>query len=273
MNVSFATAPGSLSKPNEDAITAMPHIIAVIDGVTAPRGLGTGCVHGTPWYARNLSSRIVSVVVEQPAIELRAALAQAIANVADSHRETCDLESEGTPSGTVALLRCTEQDLDYLVLSDASILIEAASGAITVTDKAVERVAGSLANAAKTARVGTPERKARLDEFVSEQRKWRNVEGGYWLAGAVPEAAEHALVGSVPLSDVRSAAAMTDGASSLVDLYEQLTWDEASSRLAKVGPRGWIEHVRRIESEDADVTRWPRFKEGDDATLAYMDLA
>jgi len=270
MKVTFATVPGSSSKPNEDAIAATSQVIAVIDGVTAPQGLETGCVHGTPWYARNLSSRIV--VTEQSAIELRVVLARAIADVADSHRATCDLESEGTPSGTVAILRLTDKSLDYLVLSDATVVIETVSGVIAVTDKGVEQVAGSLANAAKTARVGTFERKTRLEEFVSEQRKWRNVKGGYWLAGAVPEAAEHALVGSVPLSDVRSAAAMTDGASSLVDLYAQLTWDEAPSRLAKVGPHGWIEHVRRVEVEDSDVTRWPRFKRGDDATLAYMEL-
>lgn len=272
MKVSFATVPGSPKKPNEDAITATSQVIAVIDGVTAPQGLETGCVHGTPWYASNLSSRIVSVVIEQPTIELRVALAHAIAGVAESHRATCDLESEGTPSGTVAILRRAEQSLDYLVLSDATVVIEVLSGVIAVTDKGVEQVAGSLANAAKTAPVGTPERKERLDEFVSEQRKWRNVKGGYWLAGAVPEAAEHAIVGSVPLSEVRSAAAMTDGASSLVDLYQQLTWDEAPSRLAKVGPRGWIEHVRRVEFEDANVTRWPRFKRGDDATLALLEL-
>lgn len=272
MKVSFVTVPGSSSKPNEDAIAATSQVIAVTDGVTAPQGLETGCVHGTPWYASNLSSRIVSVVTEQPTIELRVALAKAIADVADSHRATCDLESEGTPSATVAILRRTEQSLDYLVLSDATVIIEALSGVIAVTDKGVEQVVDGLATAAKTAPVGTPERKARLDEFVSEQRKWRNVKGGYWLAGAVPEAAEHSLVGSVPLTEVRSAAAMTDGASSLVDLYAQLTWDEAPSRLAKVGPRGWIEHVRRVEVEDADVTRWPRFKPGDDATIAYIEL-
>lgn len=272
MKVSFATVPGSSSKPNEDAITATSQVIAVIDGVTAPQGLETGCIHGTPWYACNISSRIALAVTEHPAIELRIALARAIAEVADCHRATCDLESDGTPSGTVAILRHSGQSLDYLVLSDATVLIETVSGIITVTDKGVEEVAGSLANAAKTAPVGTPERKVRLDELVAEQRKWRNVEGGYWLAGAVPEAAEHALVGSVRLPEVRSAAAMTDGASSLVDLYAQLTWDEAPSQLAKVGPNGWIEHVRRVESEDADVTRWPRFKRGDDATLARMEL-
>jgi len=272
MKISLATDPGSPTKSNEDAVTATFQAIAVVDGVTAPRGLETGCVHGTPWYASNLASRIASALTEQPAIDLRLALARAIADVAASHRDTCDLKSEGTPSATVAVLRWDSQRLDYLVLSDASVLIETESEVIAITDKSVERVVGSLADAAKAAPVGTPERKKRLDEFVTEQRKWRNVQGGYWLAGTVPEAAEHALVGSVPMAEVRSATAMTDGASSLVDLYGQLDWDEAPSKLRKDGPRGWIEKVRHVESGDTDATHWPRFKQSDDATVAYAEF-
>jgi hypothetical protein len=272
MKVAFATDPGSSEKPNEDAVAATALAVAVVDGVTAPSGLNTGCIHGTPWYASNLASRVVSAVTELPGIHLRDALARALGELAASHEDTCDLSSDGTPSGTVAVLRRTDQNLEYLVLSDASIFVETRSGVITVADKSVEQLVIDLADAAKTAPVGTPERKARLDEFVTQQRKLRNVAGGYWLAGAVPEAAEHALTGCIPLAEVRRAAAMTDGASALVDLYEQLTWEQAPAELAKIGPADWIERVRRVESGDPDVTRWPRFKRGDDATIAYVEL-
>jgi hypothetical protein len=272
MKVAFATDAGSPQKPNEDAVAATVRTVAVVDGVTAPSGLKTGCIHGTPWYASNLASRLVSVLTELPDVQLRDALARALSEVAASHRDTCDLSSDGTPSGTVAVLRQTDQSLDYLVLSDASVFIETTSGVVTATDKRVEQLVSDLADAAKAAPVGTAERKARLDEFVTQQRKLRNVAGGYWLAGAVPEAAQHALTGCVPLDQVRRAAAMTDGASALVDLYGQLTWEQTPSELAKGGPAEWIERVRSVERGDPDATTWPRFKRGDDATVAYIEL-
>jgi hypothetical protein len=170
------------------------------------------------------------------------------------------------------VLRQTDRALDYLVLSDASVLVATTSGVVSVADKRVEQLVSDLAQAVKTAPVGSPERKARLDELVTQQRKLRNVPGGYWLAGAVPEAAEHALTGSVPLAEVRGAAAMTDGASCLVDLYEQLAWEQAPAELASGGPAAWIERVRRAESEDPQATKWLRYKQGDDATVAYIEF-
>jgi hypothetical protein len=273
MRANFASVPGSDEKPNEDAVFASGQALIVVDGVTAPGGLNTGCVHGTPWYANNLATLIGAVVTEKTGIELRVALAQALSDVAESHRDTCDLDSDGTPSGTVAILRISSQTLDYLVLSDATAIIETVSGVKVITDKRVDEVVTDLAEAAKAAPAGTPERKARLAEFVTEQRKHRNVIGGYWLAGALPEAAEHALGGSVPLSEVRRAALMTDGAAALVDLYGRTTWEKAPSELENNGPAQWIERVRQAERDDASAVRWPRFKRGDDATVAYMEPA
>lgn len=100
------------------------------------------------------------------------------------------------------------------------------------------------------------------------QRKLRNVPGGYWLAGAVPSAAEHALCGSVPISDGLCVAAMTDGAARLVDVFGALPWLDALQDLRKTGPDEWIRRVRDIEATDVTLTRWPRYKISDDAALA-----
>lgn len=271
MRVSFASVPGSDEKPNEDAVVASGQSLVIVDGVTAPGGLNTGCVHGTPWYANNLASRIGTIVAEKTGIELRVALAQALSEVAESHRDTCDLDSDGTPSGTVAVLRVSSQTLDYLVLSDATAIVETFSGVKVISDKRVDEMVTDLAEAAKNAPAETPERKARLAEFVTEQRKRRNVIGGYWLAGALPEAAEHALAGSVPLLEVRRAALMTDGAAALVDLYGQTTWEKALSELSNGSPAQWIERVRQAERDDASAVKWPRFKRSDDATAAFIE--
>jgi hypothetical protein len=56
VEVSFASWPGSLSKANEDFVAASPSVAVVLDGLSAPPPLGTGCLqehHGlSPNWAR-----------------------------------------------------------------------------------------------------------------------------------------------------------------------------------------------------------------------------
>jgi hypothetical protein len=105
-------------------------------------------------------------------------------------------------------------------------------------------------------------------ELVSAQRKLRNVPGGYWLAGTVPEAAEYAVTGSVPVSKGLCVAVMTDGAARLVDMFGACSWSGALDDLRITGPEAWIQRVRELEATDPSMVRWPRYKVSDDAALA-----
>lgn len=272
LRVSFATESGSAMVPNEDAVVATPNAVVVVDGVTAPTSLDTGCMHGTPWYASTLAAEIVAVLSREPAADLKWALAQALTTVAAGHASTCDLSAPGTPSGTVAIAREADTSLDYLVLSDATVAIRKADGVQVINDNRIGDLFSDLRQAVQAAPVDSVERELRLVELVTTQRKLRNVEGGYWLAGAIPEAAEHALVGAVPLGEVRVAAAMSDGASRLVDLFASQDWAAALDRLKERGPVDWIRRTRHIEDSDIGATRWPRYKRSDDATIACVQF-
>lgn len=60
VEVSFASWPGSLSKANEDFVAASPSVAVVLDGLSAPAPLGTGCLHGTPWFVAQLGAQVMS---------------------------------------------------------------------------------------------------------------------------------------------------------------------------------------------------------------------
>ncbi|WP_231573704.1 hypothetical protein [Streptomyces sp. e14] len=89
------------------------------------------------------------------------------------------------------------------------------------------------------------------------------------MAAAVPEAAEHALTGTVSGIDVRAAAVMSDGVSRLVTEYGMATWSEVFNTLRTSGPGELIDTVRKVEATDPTGRRWPRYKSGDDATVAF----
>lgn len=272
MHIDFACSPGSTEVPNEDMVLATPQLVVVADGAGVPAGFETGCIHGTAWYVSQLTTQIAACTATTPTADLRSVLAGALTTVASMHSDTCNLDTDNTPSATVAILRIGTQDLDYLVLSDATVAVQLDTKTHVISDDRIAGLFEDLRQAVRTAPTGTPEREARLMELVTTQRKLRNVDGGYWVAGATPDAAAHAITGCVPLKDIHAAVAMTDGAARLVDVFGAITWDEAFTELQAMGPDSWIKRTRSIEETDIDMVRWPRYKKSDDAAIAFIDF-
>ncbi|MFF7298179.1 hypothetical protein [Streptomyces sp. NPDC008265] len=265
MYVSVATQAGG-SAPNEDWVGCTPSLAVVLDGLSTA-GLDTGCRHGVPWYVAQLGGHLVAALAS-PKTPLADGLAQALEQVAALH-PACDLRNPGTPSATVALLREGPGRLDHLVLADSPIVLEKEGEFVVLTDLRVDEVCGDLRAETEQFETGTPEHSASVARLVSAQRAIRNTPEGYWVAAAGPEAASHALTGTVDGDAVRSAAVLSDGASRLVTEYQMATWEAVFDQLRTSGPRSLISRVRNVEATDPHGRRWPRYKSGDDAAVAF----
>jgi hypothetical protein len=265
MRVAIDTQPGGTS-PNEDWVAGTPTLAIVLDGLSTA-GLDTGCRHGVPWYVAHLGSQLVAALAD-PETSLAAGLASALERVAALHRE-CDLSNPGTPSATVAILRQRESFFDHLVLADSPIVLEEASGFTVLTDLRVDEVLPQLRAEVEQYETHTAEHQEALRRFVTAQRQTRNTPTGYWVAASDAEAAAHALVGSTPAEGVRAAAVLSDGASRLVTEYGMATWSKVFATLRAGGPQELISSVRKVEATDPTGRRWPRYKSGDDAAVAF----
>jgi hypothetical protein len=270
VRVRVACSPGSPAVPNEDAYATSLRAVAVVDGTTSPPGMGTGCLHGTAWFARSLAADLAAVASAVPERSLQTVLEHSLAQIASRHSTTCDLTTPGSPSAAVGVLRERADQVDYLVLSDVTILIQTGLGARTITDDRCSALLGALPGLVMSLPGGSPERERQLARLVATQRELRNVPGGYWLAGAVPEAARRAITGSADRHEILGAALLTDGAARLVDLFGTASWTSAVDTLRRRGPRAWIEQTRCLEAKDPDMTCWPRLKPSDDATVAVV---
>ncbi|MFD8978908.1 hypothetical protein [Streptomyces sp. NPDC059564] len=269
MYVSVATEPGG-SAPNEDWVGGTPSLALVLDGLSTA-GLDTGCRHGVPWYVAQLGGHLVAALAatDRP---LADGLAEALEGVARLHPE-CDLKNPGTPSATVAILRELPGYFDHLVLADSPIVLEGTGGVTVLTDLRVDDVRQDLRAETEQFQTGTPEHRASVARLVAAQRKIRNTPEGYWVAAAAPEAASHALTGTVAAADVRSAAVMSDGVSRLVTEYRMASWEALLDQLRGNGPAALIRTVREVEATDPHGQRWPRYKAGDDAAVAFCSFA
>jgi Protein phosphatase 2C len=272
MQVTLASRHSPDTASNEDFIAATAGVVVVIDGASVPAGLGTGCSHGTAWFAHRLGTQLLALLTTQPDHSPADSLAQAITDVAALHADTCDLGHPGSPSATVAILREQPEAVDCLVLGDTTILLEEPTGLRIVTDDRLEQVAAVQHGAMHQHATGSADHDRSFAELVTEQRRHRNHPDGFWVASTDPSAAQHALTDTVPRGGLERAAVLSDGATRLVDRFGLLDWPSFLDVLADQGPDAIIQQVRAAEASDPDGRRWPRGKRHDDASAVYLVL-
>lgn len=268
MEVRLASVAAPGRPANEDQAFALGGpaaggLVGVLDGVTQPDGVDTGCVHGPAWYARRLASRLVAAYGREPGEAPADLLAQAIEAVRGDHGGGCDLSRPSTPAATVCLLDTAGDEARYLVLADTTLLLDAGTGLDVVSDRRANLLMAG---------------RSTVDKY-----RYTNQPDGYWVAAAIPEAAYQAVTGSVPLdgpAGLRRAALLTDGAARAVELFGLLDWAGLLDLLSTRGPAELIRRVRAAESaaDDPGPTRplrrdvprpAPRgYKRHDDASAA-----
>jgi hypothetical protein len=273
MEVRYASEPAPGTANNEDHALHAGPLVAVFDGVSAPEGLPTGCVHTTSWYVNRLAARLTGAATAAPDADLRSQLAEAIRAVRDDHAGSCDLDHPGTPAASVCAVRDRGQTLEYLILSDCTLVLDHAGRVEVRTDPrftaAVAEIRATMLTGADD--FGSAEHAARVREATELRQRRINRPGGYWIAAADPDAAAHALTGQLPLRGperIRRAALLTDGAADAVTRYRLLDWPGLLDLLTTGGPQELIGQVRQAEQADAHGHDRPRYKRHDDATAA-----
>jgi hypothetical protein len=237
---------------NEDHIVVGDGFVVVLDGVTEPPRADTGCVHSPRWVVETLGDALAVRLAARPAVRLPSLLGDAIVDLREAHGGACDLGNPDSPSTTVAILRENTGSLDYLVLCDSTVVIGYGGNALAITD----------------------DRTARLPAYDRATVAGLRNAGGFWVASTVPEAADHALTGSVTRVAGLRAMACTDGVSRLVEWFGH-TWIEVLDSAYRDGPGAVISAVRAEESaEPVEPVAWPRRrKRHDDAAIAICEFS
>lgn len=247
MQISHASEQG-IGRANEDYAVCGANWAIVLDGATALPGVESGCIHDVPWLVHRLAAALAARMLGEKTPPLDDILAAAVEEVRGLHVETCDLTNPDSPSTTVAIARVSGTTLDYLILADSPIALWSPKKGIQVFED--ERIAN------------LPGGRPYSRDLV---RSCRNSNGGFWVASTKPEAAYHAIRGSIELEPDTEIALFTDGVTRLVEFY-QYSWDSLFDLLRRLQPSGVISSVREMETREKP----PYGKQHDDATVAYM---
>lgn len=257
MRVTMASVAKQAGRANEDFAGAVPTAAVLTDGAGIP-GAESLCRHGVAWYAGRLGGHLLSLLSLVPDRGLPALLAEAIEQVTDDHRGTCDVTDTISPSATVAVLRLSGGLVEYLVLGDSFVVLDRADGApLVVSDPREVVISRSYEPAFKAAAEGSDEYRRVLRDL----RANRNQPGGFWVAKDDPRAADEAITGSCAISELSSAVLLSNGASRIVDRFGLSDWPGVMDLLASSGPAEIIHRVRQAEARHAVAA--------DDATIAH----
>jgi hypothetical protein len=258
MRVTMTSAAARTGHANEDFTGAAPTAAVLIDGAGIP-GTESICRHDVAWYASGLGGTLLGLLPLARDRSLSALLAEAIEQVTDSHRDTCDVANTISPSASVAILRLSDGLIEYLVLGDSFLVLDRADGAPTVvSDPREVNIRRTYLSAFEAA---GGEGSAEYQRLRQDFRAHRNRPGGFWVAKDDPRAADEAITGSCPIPELTGAVLLSNGASRIVDRFGLADWPEVMAVLASSGPAEIIHRVRQAEAHHAVAA--------DDATIAH----
>jgi hypothetical protein len=257
MRVTMTSVAAQAGHANEDFTGAVPTAAVLIDGAGIS-GAESICRHGVAWYASSLAGSLLSKLSLVPDRSLSALLAGAIEQVTDEHRDTCDVADPISPSATVAILRRSDGLIEHLVLGDSVIVLDRADGApLVVSDRREVIISQSYRSALDAAAEESDE----YHRVLRDLRANRNQPGGFWVAKDDPRAADEAVTGSHPISELTGAVLLSNGASRIVDRFGLADWPAVMAVLISSGPAEIIHRVRQAEARHAVAA--------DDATITH----
>ncbi|MDF2578822.1 MAG: hypothetical protein K0S49_401 [Microbacterium sp.] len=248
---------------SQDRIFTTQNAVIVLDGASAfvPVEVSPST------YVDTLGRILVDGLTAEPEESLSKLLAYAIAESAS----LLDLQPGASPSSTVAIARRDGSGVDLLVLGDSQIV----TPHDVYVDTRIDRFAQAPRAAYRTrleAGHGFDETHRELLKVLqADQSRHRNIDGGYWIAEAVPAAASHAITVRTGPAAPTWLVLATDGAYRPMQHLGLDDWAVIAAQ-DSAGLYRLLNELNRWEKcEDADGRALPRAKRHDDKSIAVFE--
>lgn len=276
--VSHACVQGS--SVNEDALTYGADFGIVIDGATGLNGIHlTSGESDAAW----MSSRLAGLLSQELA-ESSAGTADVVRHCAARIRDELvgfgyDADDpDAFPSACVSIVRLLDDALECYVLGDSPLYVQMKDrdgGYVELYDRSVPNRDGAIVarmkELSRTENCSVREALAFVGDSLRKNRSERNTEGAYWVFDPTGTGADRALVERFKLDEVKSVTLMTDGYYDVFDTFGIV--GSVDELLAAEEPKdvdALLARMVEAAGSDPDFSRYPRFKQMDDATVLRL---
>ena len=253
----------------------------VIDGATGLvplRAVSADFATNAQWFAHTVGTELCGALESGISAEqaLVGALTTARAELEAALGCSLDsLDSAAVPSATLALAVAGEKDVQLWGLADSPLVALLRSGELLVsTDEVLESLDGRVVELMLERSAGrdltVAEKRALVRGEVIANRRLRNTSGGYWCLDPSGVGLAHARRVVLPREDVVAVAGMSDGLFRAFGQYGLARLEDWARDATYFSALALCDRMRVLEARDDDLTRFPRMKVGDDASMFWL---
>jgi len=283
IEISVSDGQGSV---NEDAVGHYGNAAWVIDGAT---GIGPslldaseGADSDAAWLARTASRLIGEVLAESPALAtvevLRTVMTRCGQALARAQVRSAEWLHE-LPSAAFAMVRIVDGQAEFTTLADCRIAaLDDAGEARLYGASSLDAMEARTLEAARAILAAEPAiapdaLKARLMPGLRANRALMNREGGYWVLGTDPAAAEHVWQERKALRPGQRFAIASDGFLRLIELFGAAGPRDMLALGDERDAGHWLERLRDLERQPGSMRRYLRVKPHDEASIVVCRVA
>lgn len=270
----------SNSEKNIDVCGVQEHSAWVIDGADALFSAHiSDCASDGAWFVRelnlylkkNLSNKLLSIddIMRQ--------------GLKDIHKEyqkfkgATELFDLEMPNACCAVVRVHQNMLSYFILGNCELILTYGNKTTTISDLRLQELDAKLLEISQDARTKQrmPLFQARkfVDNMLVENRLRRNIENGYYVLSEDSDVIDHALKGSLPLTDAHSISLICNGFSQYfnckkvvhnLENYLQKTRNEELVQM--------YDNLLLRKKNNANLARYMQNKMSGQSTMVYFDI-
>lgn len=262
------------NKNNEDIVFASNTYGWVIDGATglAKKNI-TGCSSDAAWFVKAWDEYLKKNI-DNMSLTLKQIIEDGMRVIEREFYKldkTNSIDKLSIPSASIALIRINNNKIEYFLLGDCTLIAENVDGKhIKIKDKSVEKLDGiaieELKKYMKEEGLEFNEARNRVNDLLIKHRLLKNTPEGYWVLEFNREAIDNAIIGELEFEQYKKFLLMSDGFAAIADVYKYIEHSNIISAVEELGLNRVYEIIRKIESEDIDMKKYPRLKAGDDAS-------
>jgi len=265
---------------NEDIAGVIDGAAWVLDGATGVTDKTyTDAPSDAHWYVNQLDDYLRSNICNTSK-SLTEHIADGIVEIGERFSgiaAVSDIDAAAEPSATAAIVRWSENSLEYFVLCDSTLIaLDRNNVVVHETDRRIgktEQTVRQKARELKQQGLAVEEARQCVMPSLRKNRRLKNTENNYWVLSFDPKAAEQAISGYHNIGPQSHIYLFTDGFDRLVRTYDVYPdWETAITDIHQSGIEAALNKLREVERDDPNGDEYFRLKQSDDTTIVKLSF-
>ncbi|MBJ6364324.1 protein phosphatase 2C domain-containing protein [Paenibacillus sp. GCM10012307] len=267
---------------NEDALIIREEtgLFGVLDGATSfvpfrgPNGETGGFLASR--HVQEQLEKVEGREWEQLSLESAVLLANTTLRQTMIHYQVDQTSPQQLWSTGIAVIRITEQRIDYAQAGDCMILGTYESDEVRVltrdqVDHLDQQTRRRWQEAVSEGSITKEQRMSKEAPYILKNKALMNGKGGYGILNGQPELVDFLEYGSISRNRLTGLILLTDGMFPLSEKYDSpVDFAELAREIQTRGLDQYTKELLSLEQSDANCTRYPRIKTSDDKTAIWI---